>query len=129
MVKNTLMKSLTGEWDKKYEKAVTCYMCHEPFHEYSTSEHICVVCNECNPKRQCRRLFLPLIFHNNAKGYEMHPLLQEVSKKKYGCKFDGIPNSNEKPLSLTVVSLPSDAYSTRVTGNIFVLYKGSEEKR
>ena len=52
MVKNTLMKSLTGEWNKKYEKAVTYYMCHEPFHEYSTNEHICVVCNECNLKRQ-----------------------------------------------------------------------------
>ena len=49
-------------------------------------------------KRQNRRFFLPLIFHN-AKGYDIHPLLQEVSKKKYGCKFDGIPNNSSEKLS------------------------------
>ena len=54
---------------------------------------------------------------NNAKGYDMHPLLQEVSKKKYGCKFDGIPNSSEKLLSLTIIP-PGDAYSIRVIDSL-----------
>ena len=61
--------------------------------------------------------FLPLIFHN-AKGYDMHPLLQEVSKAKYGCKFDGIPNSNEKLLSLTIIPPPGDAYAIRVIDSL-----------
>ena len=60
-------------------------------HDHSTGEYLGPACNECNLKRESKRFFLPLIFHN-AKGYDMHPLLQEVSKKKYGCKLDGIPN-------------------------------------
>ena len=47
----------------------------------------------------------------------MHPLLQEVSKTKYGCKFDGIPNSSEKLLSLTIIP-PGDAYSIRVIDSL-----------
>ena len=61
--------------------------------------------------------FLPLIFHN-PKGYDMHHLLQEVSKEKYGCKFDGIPNSSEKLLSLTIIPPPGDAYSIRVIDSL-----------
>ena len=68
--------------------------------------------------------FLPLIFHNNAKGYDMHPLLQEVSKAKYGCKFDGIPNSSEKLLSLTIIP-PGDAYSLRVIDSLKFMMMGS----
>ena len=49
----------------------------------------------------------------------MHPLLQEVSKKKYECKFDGIPNnSSEKLLSLTFIPLPGDAYTIRVIDSL-----------
>ena len=48
----------------------------------------------------------------------MHPLLQEVSKVKYGCKFDGIPNSSEKLLSLTIIPPPGDAYSIRVIDSL-----------
>ena len=32
MMRNTPMKPLTDEQNKKHEKAVTCYICHEPFH-------------------------------------------------------------------------------------------------
>ena len=49
----------------------------------------------------------------------MHPLLQEVSKAKYDCKFDGIPNSSEKLLSLTIIPPPGDdAYSIRVIDSL-----------
>ena len=49
----------------------------------------------------------------------MHPLLQEISKKKYGFKFDGIPNnSSEKLLSLTIIPPPGDAYSIRVIDSL-----------
>ena len=86
-------------------------------HDHSTGEYLGPACNECNLKRQNRRFFLPLIFHN-AKGYDMHPLLQEASKKKYGCKFDGIPNSSEKLLSLTIIPPPGDTYSIRVIDSL-----------
>ena len=103
MMKNTPMKPLTDKQNRMYKKGEICYICHDPFlttgkakkkvrdHDHSTGEYLGPACNECNLKRQSRRFFLPLIFHN-AKGYDMHPLLQEISKKKYGCKFDGIPN-------------------------------------
>ena len=32
MMKNTQMKPLTDEQNKKHEKAVVYYICHEPFH-------------------------------------------------------------------------------------------------
>ena len=86
-------------------------------HDHSTGEYLGPACNECNLKRQSRRFFLPLIFHSNAKGYDMHPLLQEISKAKYGCKFDGIPNNSEKLLSLTIIP-PGDAYSIRVIDSL-----------
>ena len=127
MMRNTPMKPLTDKQNREYEKAETCYICHDPFHgkakkkvrdhDHSTGEYLGPACNECNLKRQSRRFFLPLIFHN-AKGYDMHPLLQEVSKKKYGCKFDGIPNSSEKLLSLTIIPPPGDAYSIRVIDSL-----------
>ena len=55
----------------------------------------------------------------------MHPLLQEVSKAKYGCKFDGIPNSSEKLLSLTIIPPPGDAYSIRVIDSLQFMMMGS----
>ena len=33
----------------------------------------------------------------------MHPLIQEVTKMKYGCEFEGIPNSWEKFSSFTII--------------------------
>ena len=106
MMRDTPMKPLTDKQNMEYEKAKKCYICHDPFlttgkakkkvrdHDHSTGEYIGPACNACNLKRQNRRFFLPLIFHN-AKGYDMHPLLQEVSKAKCGCKFDGIPNKQQ----------------------------------
>ena len=137
MMRNTPMKPLTDKQNREYEKAEVCYICHDPFlttgkakkkvrdHDHSTGEYLGPACNECNLKRQSRRFFLPLIFHNNAKGYDMHPLLQEVSKKKYGCKFDGIPNSSEKLLSLTIIPPPGDAYSIRVIDSLQFMMMGS----
>ena len=93
-------------------------------HDHSTGEYLGPACNECNLKRQNRRFFLPLIFHN-AKGYDMHPLLQEISNKKYGCKFDGIPNSSEKLLSLTINPPPGDAYTVRVIDSLQFMMMGS----
>ena len=127
MMRNIPMEPLTDKQDREYEKAEKCYICHERFHGkakkkvrdhgHSTGEHLGPASNECNLKRQSRRFFLPLIFHN-AKGYDMHPLLQEVSKAKYECKFDGIPNNSEKLLSLTIIPPPGDPYSIRVIDSL-----------
>ena len=98
------MKPLTDKQNREYEKAEKCYICHDPFltkgkakkkvrdHDHSTGDYLGPACNECNPKRQNRRFFLPLIFHN-AKGYDMHPILQEVSKKSMGVSLMGFPTA------------------------------------
>ena len=106
MMRNTPMKPLTDKQKREYKKAVTCYICHDPFlttgkakkkvrdHDHSTGEYIGPVCNACNLKRQSRRFFLPLIFHN-AKGYDMHPLLQEMrsARKSMGASLMGFPTA------------------------------------
>ena len=69
------------------------------------------------PRGKGRRFFLPLIFHN-AKGYDMHPLIQEVTKAKYNCSFDGIPNSSEKLLSLTITPPNDEAHPIRVIDSL-----------
>ena len=70
---------LTTEQLDDFKFAKYCYMCKHPFrgkanqkvrnHDHITGEYICAACNACNLKRQRKRWFLPLIFHN-AKGYD-----------------------------------------------------------
>ena len=71
-------------------------------HDHIIGKFLGAACNTCNLKRQSCRFFIPLLFHN-ARGYDMHPLIQEVTKQKYGCEFEGIPNSREKFLSFTII--------------------------
>ena len=47
----------------------------------------------------------------------MHPLIQEVTKAKYNCSFEGIPNSSEKLLSLTITP-PNEAHPIRVIDSL-----------
>ena len=106
------MEKLEGMKKAEFETATRCYICHQPFkglakrkvadHDHATGKFLGAACNACNLKRQSRRFFIPLLFHN-ARGYDMHPLIQEVTKMKYGCEFEGIPNSREKFLSFTII--------------------------
>ena len=48
----------------------------------------------------------------------MHPLIQEITKAKYNCSFEGIPNnSSEKLLSLTITP-PNEAHPIRVIDSL-----------
>lgn len=109
------MHELTQKQKTDYENERHCYICGDPLdvkgrpakakvrdHDHSTGKYLGAACSECNLKRQARRYFLPLIFHN-AKGYDMHPLLKEITKQRYACTFEGIPNSSEKFLTLTII--------------------------
>ena len=106
------MEKLKGMKRGMFETATRCYICHQPFkgmakrkvadHDHVTGKFLGAACNACNLKRQSHRFFIPLLFHN-ARGYDMHPLIQEVTKLRYGCELKGIPNSCEKFLCFTII--------------------------
>ena len=106
------MEKLEGMKKALFDTATSCYICHQPFkglakrkaadHDHVTGKFLSAACNACNLRRQSRRFFIPLLFHN-VRGYDMHPFIQEVTKLRYGCEFEGIPNSWEKFLSFTII--------------------------
>ena len=106
------MEKLTGMKKTEFDTATRCYICHDLFkgivkrkvadHDHITGKFLGAACNACNLKRQSRHFFIPLLLHN-VRGYDMHLLIQEVTKMKYECKFEGIPNSCEKFLSFTII--------------------------
>ena len=82
------MEKLKGTKKAMFETATRCYICHDPFkglakrkvadHDHVTGKFLGAACNTCNLKRQSCRFFIPLLFHN-VRGYDMHPLIQEVT--------------------------------------------------
>ena len=108
------MEKLEGTKKVEFETATCCYICCQPFkglakrkvadQDHVTGKFLGAACNTCNLKRQSHHFFIPLLFHN-ARGYDMHPLIQEVTKMKYGCEFEGILNSREKFLGFTIILL------------------------
>ena len=94
------MEKLEGMKKTEFDTAKRCYICHDPFKglakrkvaDHVTGKFLGAACNACNLKRQSRRFFIPLLFHN-ARGYDMHPLIQEVTKQRYGCEFEGYPTA------------------------------------
>ena len=95
------MEKLEGMKKAEFDTATRRYICHNPFKglakrkvaDHVTGKFLGAACNACNLKRQSCRFFIPL-FHN-TRGYDMHPLIQEVTKMKYGCEFEGILNSRD----------------------------------
>ena len=67
-------------------------------------------------KRQWKRWFLPLIFHN-AKGYDLHHIVKEITKEKYCCMVQGIPQSSEKILSFTIIP-PGQSFTIKVINSL-----------
>ena len=106
------MNPLTAEQLDDFKFARYCYLCKHPFrgkanqkvrdHDHIMGDYLGAACNACNLKRQRKRWFLPLIFHN-AKGYDLHHIIKEITKEKYCCTFQGIPQSSEKILSFTII--------------------------
>lgn len=111
MMKTPQVKiKITEAQEYEYQKQKRCYICHNVFtranikvrdHDHITGEYLGAACNNCNLKRQPVRYFLPLVFHN-AKGYDLHYIMNEITKRQYGCTFGGIPNSSEKILTFKV---------------------------
>ena len=120
------MEKLEGMKRGMFETATRCYICHDPFkgfvkrkvadHDHVTGKFLGAACNTCNLKRQSHRFFIPLLFHN-ARGYDMHQLIQEVTKLKYRCEFEGIPNSREKFLSFMIIP-PVEACPIRIIDSL-----------
>ena len=57
----------------------------------------------------------PLFY--NAQGYNIHPLIQEVTQQKYGWLLKGIPNSRENFLNFTIIP-PIEVCPISITDNL-----------
>lgn len=95
----------------EFNTAKVCYICAKPFfkesekykdHDHVTGKFLGTACNACNLKRAQKYMELPLIFHN-AKGYDLHHIIKEITKKEYGCTFNGIAQNSEKIMSFTIM--------------------------
>lgn len=101
---------MTLEQERTWKKADRCYICKRFFHmnevKYRDHDHVTgaflgTACNACNFKRVLKNTELPLIFHN-AKGYDLHHIIKEITKEKYKCTFHGIAQNSEKIMSFTI---------------------------
>ena len=94
------MEKLEGMKKAEFETATRCYICHDPFkglakrkvadHDHVTGKFLGAACNACNLKRQSCHFFIHLLFHN-VRGYDMHPLIQEVTKRSMGVNSKAFP--------------------------------------
>lgn len=118
--------------ENEYQKQRRCYICKRVFtkmntkvrdHDHITGEYLGAACNNCNLKRQPVRYFLPLVFHN-AKGYDLHYIMSEITKRQYGCTFGGIPNSSEKLLTFKVAH--ENMYPIQIIDSLQFLLKSLE---
>ena len=103
----------TAEQLAHHNQAVKCYICGRPFisnsqarkkvrdHDHITGEYLGAACASCNIQRVLKNQFIPLFFHN-GKNYDLHHIIKEITKEKYGCVFAGIPENSEKIMSLTI---------------------------
>ena len=101
---------MTLEQMRSIPKATNCYICGKELkcerdrnrdHDHFTGEFLGVACNECNLKRVLKYTDLPLLFHN-ARGYDLHHIIKEITKRKYGCTYNGIAQNSEKMMSFTI---------------------------
>lgn len=109
---NVKMNPLTREQFEYHESATNCYLCGREFldipgrikqrdHDHMTGEYLGPACGGCNVNRRPERDILPLFFHN-GKNYDTHLLINEITKAKYNCHFDGIPMNSQKFMTLTI---------------------------
>ena len=110
---NIPMLPLTKEEEEKYSDTEKCYICGKEFidvqgrkkvhdHDHLTGRYIGAACEGCNINRRPDRQFIPLFFHN-GKNYDTHILIKEITKRKYGCKFNGIAQNTQKFLSFKIM--------------------------
>lgn len=100
------------EYDRDvFNTSEECYICHKKFnsekdkyrdHDHASGKFLGAACNGCNFRRVLKNCDLPLIFHN-AKGYDLHHIIKEITKRKYGCSFNGIAQNSEKIMSFTIM--------------------------
>jgi hypothetical protein len=107
------MLPLTPEEKENFENATHCCYCQREFnpqeqgltkvadHDHVTGKYIGASCSNCNVMRVPSRQAIPLFFHN-GRNYDMHLFLKEITKRKYGCTFEGIAQNSQKFMSLTI---------------------------
>lgn len=104
------MIELNEQEQHNFDTATECYICHKEFyhgdkrcrdHDHITGKYLGCACNACNLKRTLTNMYLPLIFHN-ARGYDIHHVVREITKPEYNCHFQGIAQNSEKIMSFTI---------------------------
>lgn len=107
------MLPLTPEELEQFESATHCCYCGREFsaetqgmmkvadHDHVSGQFRGASCSNCNIMRVPSRQAIPLFFHN-GRNYDMHLFLREITKKKYGCTFEGIAQNSQKFMSLTI---------------------------
>lgn len=95
----------------EFNMAEQCYICGKKFanqsekyrdHDHVSGKYLGAACNGCNFRRVLKNCDLPLVFHN-AKGYDLHHIIKEITKTRYGCTFNGIAQNSEKIMSFTIM--------------------------
>ena len=103
---------MTDEQDAEYQKARFCHMCNRhiahvegmkllpDFDRYS-GKYLGAGCITCVSQKKGEDFFIPLVFHN-ARGYDLHHILNHITQAKFGCIFKGIPQNGQKLMAMTI---------------------------
>lgn len=86
-------------------------------HSHITGDYLGAACNKCILLRKYKDYFIPLIFHN-AKNYDLHHIINYVTKPEYKIKIYGININSEKSLSITLKSLANNMCNIRIIDSL-----------
>lgn len=116
--------SLTAEAESIMLSAESCHICKTfaigtfekklfPDFDQFTHKFLGAACKRCIDQKKSENFFIPLVFHN-ARGYDLHHIVKYITRSKYGCKYNGIPQNGQKLMSMTIsreVELEEEEYN------------------
>lgn len=93
-------------------------------HSHITGKYLGAACTRCNLLRKDKDQFVPLIFHN-AKNYDLHHIINYVSKPEYKVDISGININSEKSLSITLKSPKNEMCNIRIIDSLQLFGPGA----
>lgn len=93
-------------------------------HSHITGKYLGAACTRCNLLRKDKDQFVPLIFHN-AKNYDLHHIINIVSKPEYNISISGINTNSEKSLSITLKSPKNEMCNIRIIDSLQLFGPGA----
>lgn len=110
--RDALKFEMTELEKEEFDKAMQCHVCkryksechadrfYPDFDKYS-EKFLGAACKMCLTQKKGEDFFIPLVFHN-ARGYDLHHILNHITKEKFNCRCNGIPQNGQKLMSLTI---------------------------